>query len=488
MRTAGFAGVAIAALALTGGVLTACGSSTSDRSAEEAAAAEAHEEAAAAAAERASAEEGSTDNESTPGDGSIAPTPGADDDADPAVEEAMQVLADDASEGLNSEALGVIADSGDARFDWFVADLLRFYQGTPAGAQLVNAHVQLTGQGADADAPWSDITNQLMVADFPAPPGYLDAKRTLYTSLEPRWEPFFEPDASIDWRFVGWGGVLPDDRPFGDSEPCIRGCIPALDTPGVTSADEGDWYPDERIVFGVVVDGEARAYPKHQMEVHEMINDNLGGRRIGVPYCTLCGSAQAYYLDDLPSLDALPGDRPPVLRTSGLLIRSNKMMFDLETWSLVDTFTGEATTGPLADAGVVLTPVSVVTSTWGDWKAAHPDTTILAQDGGVGREYRFDPLGDRDANGPIFPVGTIDDRLPEQEQVLGFFAADGTPVAVPVAAARVELDAGNAVEAGGRMVVADGGGLRVDGVASHQAFWFAWSQFHPDTILWSPES
>ncbi|MDG1339159.1 MAG: DUF3179 domain-containing (seleno)protein [Paracoccaceae bacterium] len=35
----------------------------------------------------------------------------------------------------------------------------------------------------------------------------------------------------------------------------------------------------------------------------------------------------------------------------------------------------------------------------------------------------------------------------------------------------------------------DAGGIRAIGedgqdVGSHQAFWFAWSQFHPDTVLW----
>jgi hypothetical protein len=37
----------------------------------------------------------------------------------------------------------------------------------------------------------------------------------------------------------------------------------------------------------------------------------------------------------------------------------------------------------------------------------------------------------------------------------------------------------------------DGGGLRAvgpsgDELASHQAFWFAWSQFTPETLVWRP--
>ena len=44
----------------------------------------------------------------------------------------------------------------------------------------------------------------------------------------------------------------------------------------------------------------------------------LGGRRLAIPYCTLCGSAQACFTDDVEGADEMP-----VLRTSGLLSRSN---------------------------------------------------------------------------------------------------------------------------------------------------------------------
>lgn len=196
---------------------------------------------------------------------------------------------------------------------------------------------------------------------------------------------------------------------------------------------------------------------------------------------TLCASAQAYYLDDVAGFDQL------VLRTSGLLQQSNKLTYDLATGSAINTFTGEALTGPLAEAGVELDQISVVASTWGDWKAAHPDTRILAQDGGLGRVYADDPLGGRDDDGPIFPVGPVDPRLPVQEKVIGVIADDGTPVAFPVAAAQTAL-LQDPIEYEGLIVRLDDS-LRVydekgDEVISHESFWFAWSQFHPDTLVW----
>ena len=322
---------------------------------------------------------------------------------------------------------------------------------------------------------------------LPAPPGYVGWKRTLFELVEPAWSRFFaDEDADVDWRWLSWGGVLIDDRPLADvSFPCPEGCIPALDHPALTDAAGGDWYGDERIVFGIVVDGEARAYPQNIMEVHEMVNDTIGGRRVGIPYCTLCGSAQAYLTDAVPD-----GIAPLELRTSGLLSRSNKVMFDLHTWSVFDTFTGVALSGPLQDADFALEMVTVRTSTWGDWKGAHPDTTIVARDGGIGRNYVDDPLRGRDDNGPIFPVGDVDPRLPVQEPVLGVTTPDGLAIAFPVGEAIRALSRGEIVEAEGVRVLTDGAGLRAETfegetIVTHQAFWFAWSQFHPDTGIWS---
>jgi hypothetical protein len=282
--------------------------------------------------------------------------------------------------------------------------------------------------------------------------------------------------------------VLIDDRELADTEGCTRGCIPALDDPAVTDAAGGDWYPDDAIVFGIVEGDEALAIPKNIAEIHEMFNLTLGDRRFGIPYCTLCGSAQAYRTDDAVTLGG--ADDVPVLRTSGLLSRSNKVMYDLRTGSVFDTFTGAAVSGPLQEEGIVLDETTVLRTTWGEWKAAHPDTTIIAEDGGIGRSYSLDPLQGRDDNGPIFPIGPADDRLDVQELVVGVITDAGTPIAFPADAARAALAAGDTVEVAGVELIDDGGGLRAvdqatgESIPSHEAFWFAWSQFHPRTELW----
>ena len=390
---------------------------------------------------------------------------------------------------FDQSAAARLGRSGDARVAWPLADLLRFVPAqTPQSDVIVAALTKLTGVEFGFP-PWVAATNQLLEWDLPAPPGYLEWKRVPFERVEPLWGAFFDdPHAEFDLRWLHWGGVGLDGRSLEEAragDGCFF-CIPALDFPAVTDAAGGGWYADHRLVFGIVVNGEARAYPRHMMEVHELVNDEIGGRRVGIPYCTLCASAQAYYTDRPPA-----GFETLELRTSGLLSRSNKVMFDLHTFSAFDTFTGRAVSGPLREAGVVLEQISVVTSSWGEWKAEHPNTTIVAEDGGSGRPYSDDPLRGRDDNGPIFPIGQVDRRLPVQERVLGVEVSDGPPVAFPVRAAGAALDVGREVRLGGVVVVASAGGLRATDeegaeLTSHEAFWFAWSQFQPETLLWQP--
>ncbi len=431
---------------------------------------------------------------------------------------------------LSQAALDAVVAADDARVGWWLSDLVRF-SGADDVELVGGAFEELTGvpvAGPDVSATWLALTNTMIAWDLPAWPGYRQVKGDIFTTLERGWTPVFsDPEAAIDWRLLSWGGVRIDDRPPGDDQPCPRGCIPALDDPVLVPAAEGGWYPDDATVFGIEVAGESVALPRNMMQVHEMVNMDLGGRRIGVPYCTLCNSAQAWVLDgvlaqlpagamtDRPAAsDAAgsggtgaedadiggPPDRQPpgridtngllVLRTTGLLSRSNKVMYDLATTSVIDTFTGEALSGPLRDAGIQLEQVSVVTSSWGQWRRDHPDTRIIASDGGIGREYPADPLQGRDDDGPIFPVGPVDPRLAVQTDVVGAIADDGTPVAFPTRETVAALQAGDEVTSNGLVAVLDGDGVRVvddNGVdvVSHQSFWFAWSQFWPTTVVWS---
>ena len=379
-----------------------------------------------------------------------------------------------------SAALIEIAESKDPRLAWIISDLMRFTSGRRLDALLAGAASELLGKNLLVENAWGIVTDHLIAWDIPAPPDYLPVKRSIFTSIVPGWENIFV-EGDIDWRLVSWGGVLIDNRAFDTTDtPC--NCIPAADNPEVISAEEATWLDDDDIVFGIEVNGEYRAYPRQIMEVREMVNDTLGGRDLGIPYCTLCGAAQAYFTDDVPE-----GVERPILRTSGLLIRSNKVMYDLTTYSVFDTFLGHAVTGPLAEKNVQLKQATVVTTDWGRWKEAHPETTVLVEALALGRDPDF--RNGRDANGPIFPVGDVDPRLPVHEDVIGVITASGQPIAFQRSEAFVALTNGAEISYENVTLQLDAGGIRavdLDGsdLGSHEAFWFAWSQFHPDTVLW----
>ncbi|SLN49189.1 DUF3179 domain-containing (seleno)protein [Pseudooctadecabacter jejudonensis] len=380
------------------------------------------------------------------------------------------------------EALAEIAASGDPRLAWLISDMMRFTWQRSFDDALAAAAAELLDIEYTEFRRWDELTNHLIAWDIPAYPGYLQHKRGIFTHFVPGWDRIFV-EGDIDWRMVSWGGVLIDDRPYGEDALC--NCIPAADDPEVETAQEATWLAEDAIVFGIEVNGEARAYPRQIMEVREMVNDTLGGRDLGIPYCTLCGAMQAYFTDRVEGADVRP-----ILRTSGLLIRSNKVMYDRVTYSVFDTFLGRAVTGPLAEAGVTLDQATVITTTWGDWKAAHPDTTVLVEDLALGRNFDF--RNTRDANGPIFPVGDVDPRLSVQDDIIGVITGSGRPVAFERGAAQLALQSGADVTFDDVQLTLDAGGIRaVDAggadLGSHQAFWFAWSQFHPDTALWTPE-
>ena len=380
----------------------------------------------------------------------------------------------------NTTALDAIAQTRDPRLVWILTDMQRFAWRPEFRAALTRVAATILDSSFDSGRQREEIIDKMIAWDMPAYPGYLAHKRAVFANYLPGLEHIFS-DGDIAWQLVDWGGVNIDARPYDTTDEVCH-CIPAIDNPEVSTAVEATWLKDDDTVFGVVINGEARAYPRRIMEVREMVNDTLGGRDLGIPYCTLCGAAQAYFTDRMPT-----GVKRPILRTSGLLIRSNKVMYDIKIHSVFDTFLGKAVTGPLAEIGLKLEQATIITTDWGTWRATYPETTVLVEALALGRDYNLRET--RDANGPIFPVGDVDPRLPVHEDVIGAITANGTPVAFPRAIAVAALAAGQEVAFEDVRLELSAGGVHAVGSAgqalgSHQAFWFAWSQFHPETALW----
>jgi hypothetical protein len=232
---------------------------------------------------------------------------------------------------------------------------------------------------------------------------------------------------------------------------------------------------------------------------------------------------------------------PVSFGTSGLLFRSNKLMYDRGTSTLWHQFTGEPVVGPLADSGIKLDFFPVELTTWSEWLTRHPDTTVLSNETGIYLPQVYAPEGDSLAiyteyfasPDTLFPVWLRSDALPAKEVVLGLAVGDATKAyqiaalnearvvnddlggqsVVVIASATSEAarvyertpgvefglkpDAVSAllprslVDSLGRLwtvsedaLVSDGG-VTLARLPTHQAFWFGWFQFHPDTKLFS---
>ncbi len=167
---------------------------------------------------------------------------------------------------------------------------------------------------------------------------------------------------------VVWGGVSVDG-------------IPSLDYPEMIPSSEADYLSDNDLVFGISINGDARAYPLRILGWHEMMNDIVGGVPVALAYCTLCGSAILFKT-------GIKGrENPLVFGSSGLLYRSNKLMFDRETDSLWNQFTGRPISGPLRETGIELQVLASTTTTWKQWKNRHPKSSVLSLNTGFDRDY-----------------------------------------------------------------------------------------------------
>ena len=113
--------------------------------------------------------------------------------------------------------------------------------------------------------------------------------------------------------------------------------------------------------------------------------------------------------------------------TSGMLYHSNKLMYDRGTNTLWHQFLGEPAVGPLAGSGIKLELIPMTVTTWADWLALHPSTTVLAIDTGVFPPASYLPEDDRqsiyfryrNSQDTMFPVFRRSDLLPTKSQVLG---------------------------------------------------------------------
>lgn len=302
-------------------------------------------------------------------------------------------------------------------------------------------------------------------------------------------------------------------------------CIPAIDNPTYQPANQADWLADEDLVIGIQMGGETRAYPLRILNVHEIVNTEIGDRAIAVTYCPLCRSGLVF--------DRTIDETTLSLGVSGKLLNANLVMYDRETETYWSQLNGTAVVGPLVPAQLDILPNTI--TEWGDWRSEHPETVVLSRNTGIypAATYSSDPYsGYTESDRVGFGVQNVDERLGpkvivygvtvgntsraypdsvvERERVINDVVA-GVPVLVVadpgsggirVFVREVDGDAIKFRTEDDRLVDAAGGEWTYTGTAvagphsgaelarlnSHGIYWFAWSQFNPDTGVYPADA
>ncbi|MBA2565444.1 MAG: DUF3179 domain-containing protein [Gemmatimonadetes bacterium] len=279
------------------------------------------------------------------------------------------------------------------------------------------------------------------------------------------------------------GALVPVGEIVGGGPP--RDGIPALSSSRFEPARAADWLGEDDRILALQANGVAKAYPIRILNWHELVNDEVGGQPVLISFCPLCGTGMAF--------DPLVRGRRLTFGVSGLLYNSDLLMYDRETESLWTQIGRRAVTGPLR--GSQARQIPLLHTTWGSWRKEHPRGLVLSRETGHSRDYDIDPYGGyaRDQR-LMFPVSSTDDRLKLKAVVLGI-TSDTAAKAYPFdALARVPSPIRDRVGEQELLVYFDrdsrtafATNLAGESIPSTVAYWFAWSAFHPRTVLWESE-
>ncbi|SKA63107.1 DUF3179 domain-containing protein [Desulfobaculum bizertense] len=312
-----------------------------------------------------------------------------------------------------------------------------------------------------------------------------------------------------------------------------RDAVRPIDRPAFVSAEDAALFleSDEQVFLEepAVTGREALVYPLRVLARHEVVNLEQDGVLRSLTFCPLTGSLACF----VGELDGTPFS----LGTTGMLVSSNRVLYDRATGSKWSQILGQALGGQLK--GKTLRRSPVIWTTWDKARAAYPNLRVLARprSGTAPSKYGHNPYGEyKDLqsyfrnNALFFPPMHIDERFPLKEHIIGATDADAA-LAVSYSAMlkqkAISIDVGlstiaalydsrlgavrlfSAVLEGqtlhftasnGRIIdrethsVWDPYGKAISGplhssqlrrLPETHSMWFAWKAFHPFTAYWN---
>jgi len=192
------------------------------------------------------------------------------------------------------------------------------------------------------------------------------------------------PDTDFSKRSIELSEVIAGGPP--------RDGIPAVDDPAFAPVADTS-LPDREPVMSVAIPEErARAYPVRYLMWHEIVNDRIADVPVTVTFCPLCNSGLVF--------DGRLKGRTLTFGVSGKLRHSDMIMYDRQTESWWQQFTGEAIVGELT--GAKLTAIPSRLASWQSFRQRHPDGLVMKEPKGTGRAYGRNPYAGYDSTSAPF--------------------------------------------------------------------------------------
>jgi Protein of unknown function (DUF3179) len=199
--------------------------------------------------------------------------------------------------------------------------------------------------------------------------------------------------------------------------------IPAIDAPRFERLARGKpmgWSAalgDTEPVIALSIGDDARAYPLRVLIWHEIANDTVGGTPVVVTYCPLCNAALVF--------ERVVDSRVLDFGTTGKLRHSDLVMYDRQTESWWQQFTGDAIVGAMVGRHLRLVPSRL--QSFDRFRQRFPEGQVLVPSNPNARNYGRNPYVGYDATGqrPFLYNGSLPEGIEPMERVVAVETAPG---------------------------------------------------------------
>ncbi len=236
---------------------------------------------------------------------------------------------------------------------------------------------------------------------------FISGTATAQQQTPPSWS-FAWPSTDFTKSSVDFGEIISGGVP--------KDGIRSIDAPVFGIAADFQGLAGTEPVIGLIVNGEAKAYPLQFLTRHEIVNDEIGGVPVAVTFCPLCNTAIVFER----TIDA------QVLEfgVSGNLRNSDLIMYDRQTESWWQQFTGDAIVGDMLGTNLNILPSRL--ESWDNFRARAPQGAQVMVAQTLFGSYGVNPYAGYDSSiQPFLYFGDLPTDIPALARVVTLETTNG---------------------------------------------------------------